>query len=318
MLKYLIIPLAEDAVSFCHYNSGNGNREIPVDILKKAIPWAMKENVSVQFLYPSSDLSPEVMKLVNEIEHVDIVPHNIANDDLKTSAEIVVFDDWNSVETFEFVKGCSYVIRTSLPDLLCHEKELRDALHKADRINIIFTDWDLIKEDNLKDYNNFLQGLISVIVKIYTSGRPVQLNLLTDRLMLKEMNNCNAGYESITLAPNGKFYTCPAFYYEDLESIGDLDKGLDVKNSQLYKLSHSPICRKCEAFQCKRCVWLNKKMTREINTPSHEQCVMAHYERNVSRNLLTELRNIYPDYLSEIDIPTVYYLDPFDKIVNRK
>lgn len=59
-------------------------------------------------------------------------------------------------------------------------------------------------------------------------------------------------------------------------------------------------------------------MTREINTPSHEQCVMAHYERNASRDLLTELGNIYPDYLSEMDIPMINYLDPFDKIVNSK
>ena len=39
----------------------------------------------------------------------------------------------------------------------------------------------------------------------------VQFNLLTDRMMLKEMNNCNAGYESITLAPDGNLYICLSF-----------------------------------------------------------------------------------------------------------
>lgn len=55
--------------------------------------------------------------------------------------------------------------------------------------------------------------------------------------MLDRMNNCGAGDTTITLAPDGKFYICPAFYLENQEdalgdlkhSIGDLDNGLDIK-----------------------------------------------------------------------------------------
>lgn len=44
------------------------------------------------------------------------------------------------------------------------------------------------------------------------------------------MNNCNAGWESVTLAPDAKFYVCPAFYLgNDGYAIGDLQKGLDIK-----------------------------------------------------------------------------------------
>ena len=139
--------------------------------------------------------------------------------------------------------------------------------------------------------------------------------------MLEKMNNCNAGSENITLAPDGKFYICPAFYLADENedfglgktkfSIGDLVNGLDIKNSQLYKLSYAPICRNCDAFQCKRCVWLNRKTTYEINTPSHEQCVVAHLERNASRVLLNNIRK-YGEYLPHIEIKEIKYLDPFD------
>ncbi|MDR2410200.1 MAG: CXXX repeat peptide maturase, partial [Bacteroidales bacterium] len=75
-------------------------------------------------------------------------------------------------------------------------------------------------------------------------------------------------------------------------------------------LEYAPICRKCDAYQCKRCLWLNRKTTLEINTPSHEQCVIAHLERNKSLELLLELQehNIFLDKsINEID-----YLDPFD------
>lgn len=137
---------------------------------------------------------------------------------------------------------------------------------------------------------------------------------MTDRISLRCMNNCNAGGESITLAPDGKFYVCPAFYLEsDGYSVGDLSTGLDIMNPQLYRLDHAPICRKCDAYQCRRCVWLNRKTTLEVNTPSHEQCVVAHLERNASKHLLESLRSS-ETFSGYSEIPEINYLDPFDVI----
>lgn len=139
-------------------------------------------------------------------------------------------------------------------------------------------------------------------------------------MMLDKMNNCGAGDTTITLAPDGKFYVCPAFYLTNEEdvigklngSVGDLSQGLEVKNPQLYKLDHAPLCRGCDAYQCKRCVWLNRKTTYEVNTPSHEQCVVAHLERNASRDLLNAIRK-HGRFLPEReDIKEITYLDPFD------
>ena len=93
--------------------------------------------------------------------------------------------------------------------------------------------------------------------------------------------------------------------------MGDLNTGLDIKNPQLYKLSHAPLCRQCDAYQCKRCIWLNRKTTLEVNTPSHEQCVMTHLERNASRDLLTNIRK-HGQFMPEVDIKEISYLDPFD------
>jgi len=132
-------------------------------------------------------------------------------------------------------------------------------------------------------------------------------------MMLKEMNNCGAGDTNITLAPNGKFYVCPAFYINNEEDgIGNIGHGLDIKNKQLYQLDHAPICSHCDAYQCKRCIWLNRETTLEVNTPSHEQCVVAHLERNASQNLLASIRK-HGVFLPEMQIKEIVYLDPFDK-----
>ena len=127
------------------------------------------------------------------------------------------------------------------------------------------------------------------------------------------MQNCNAGIDHITIAPNGKFYICPAFYYDDVNnSVGDIKSGLNIKNSQLLELNHAPICKICDAYHCKRCVWLNKKITLEINTPSHQQCVLSHAEREVSRILLSDLHNTsnFNDFNKITPIPKIDYNDP--------
>lgn len=79
----------------------------------------------------------------------------------------------------------------------------------------------------------------------------------------------------------------------------------------MYKLSYASLCRNCDAYQCKRCIWLNSKMTYEVNTPSHEQCVVAHLERNASRQLLLNIRK-YGIFLPDREIKEIEYLDPFD------
>ena len=317
MLKYLIIPLADNSVSYCHYDSSDSSKRLSVDLLKEAIVWAMKENVSVQFIYPSTYVSEEIKLLIDEVDHTDIVPYDVDDISLRETADVVVFDNWEAFKCFEFISEQSYVIRTSISDLFQHEEELKESLVKVDRVNVVITDIKGIDDDSLKSYDAFLHSLIPLIINEYKSGHQVQLNILTDRLMLKEMNSCNAGHETVVLAPDGKFYACPAFYLKGIGNVGDLQNGLDIRNPQLYRISYSPICRNCDAYQCKRCIWLNQKMTGEINTPSREQCMIAHVERNASRDLLMAFQEIDSEFLSDIDIPAIDYLDPFEKIVNK-
>ena len=45
---------------------------------------------------------------------------------------------------------------------------------------------------------------------------------------------------------------------------------------------------------------------------------MAHVERIASKKLLEEFKIIDRTFMSEIDIPDVEYLDPFDKVIKQK
>lgn len=329
MLQYLVILLDSTATSYCHYeNTCHEKKLIPVEDLKQGIFYGMKENLMIQFVYPDYELPQEYKNVINTIDHSDIVSSSCEDDELRKNADVIIYHDWVGIQFSSFDKDGIYTLRTNKEDLFDRYKLLKSIISSTRRLNVVITDIEKFTEEDFKKYKEVLEFLSDVLETCYVEGKSPQLNLLTDRMMLDGMNNCNAGNENITLAPDGKFYVCPAFYFSGKcdgneqslgevcqkgYSIGSLKEGLDIKNPQLYKLDHAPICRKCDAYQCRRCVWLNRKTTCEVNTPSHEQCVVAHLERNTSRKLLNNIRK-HGSFLSEHEeIKEIDYIDPFEK-----
>lgn len=309
MIQYLIIQLDDTSISFCHYdNKARAPRLITLDDLKAGILFAMKENLSIQFVYPDYELPDDYKVIIETIDHSKIVPV-----DYQDKADVVVFDDWTSFLNYKFDLEQTYVLRTSKNNLFNNYPSLADILANIYRLNIVFTDITSFTEEDFNVYAQVLQAISKMIDICFQQGKNPQLNLLTDRMMLDKMNNCNAGWENVTLAPDGRFYICPAFYLEgESTAVGNLQTGLDIRNPQLYRLNYAPLCRICDAYQCKRCIYLNGKTTLEVNTPSHEQCVVSHLERNASRSLLAVVRQSGNICMKNVEIKEITYLDPFD------
>lgn len=325
MLQYLVILLDDTSVAYCHANNPLKERNlIPVETLKKGIIFGMKNNLMIQYVFPDHRLPIEYHKIIESIDNVKICPINQIPDtgfDNENESDVEVA---NSVP--EKVKAKNLVLRLKFSEILTKKDEISKLLGKHYRLNICITDVENFTDEDIAKYQQLLNDWNITLLDLYKEGKSPQLNILTDRMMLDKMHNCDAGVNNITLAPNGKFYLCPAFYYDEKlkvsnqmnhhkpssdNSVGDLDNGLNIPNSQLLKLDHAPLCRNCDAYQCRRCIWLNNKLTWDNNTPSHQQCVMSHIERNASRDLLAKIRKI-GEFMSEIDIKEIDYLDPFD------
>lgn len=326
MLQYLIIQLCDTSTSFCHYNNDKVKPHlISLDDLRDGVKFAMKQNLMIQFLYPDYELPVEYKNVINSIDHNDIVPSTCEDSSLRDNADIVVMSDWTALRYYDFRDDSIYVLRTSKNDLFDRFNFIKDVLKKVYRLNIVLTDIESFTDSDFKKYNKILSGLADEVAESFINESGVQLNVLTDRIVLSRMNNCEAGNSHLTLTPDGKLYVCPAFYTEHRVNhdekypeydfcLGKPQSEVTIPNANLYKLEYSPLCRTCDAYHCKRCVWLSKKLTQEVNTPSHEQCVISHLERNMSRGLLDKIRNSN-ESLSAIEIPEITYLDPFD---NRK
>ena len=312
MLSYIIIILDDTSPSFCHYEVTSKEKNlISLDDLKSGILFAMKENLNIQFVYPEYKLPLEYVEAIDSIDHTNICPDTLSNE-----ADVIILTNWKANIT-DIADNSACIIRTSRKEVLDNREQLCALMSKVSRLNIVLTDVDGFLDYDIDSYKSLLHMVADDIFSIISSGKGIQTNLLTDRIMLEEMNNCNAGVNHVTLAPNGKFYLCPAFYYSNPQNdVGDLTSGLKFGNQKLLKLDHAPICRVCDAFQCKRCVWLNEKLTLDRNTPSHQQCVMAHLERNASCYLLKKLADNGIRLSNTHQIEELTELDPFN-IVNK-
>lgn len=283
-------------------------RLIDIDDLKDGIRFAMMENLMIQFVYPKEELPAKYIDVINSIDHIDIKPITDRETD---EADVFVFNYLPL--NLSRQKYPPLIFRLTPREFFDFPAYLvKQICQSTSRINIVIRDIDPILAWDLDKYKEKLKELATYVEQEYKAGSSTQWNILTDRVMLTEMNNCGAGDNSITLAPNGKFYICPAFYYENMDdSVGDIHRGLNIPNPHLYKLEYAPICRHCDAYHCRRCIWLNRRRTLEVNTPSHEQCVAAHLERNTSRMLLKSLQK-HGTFLPDNSIKEIDYLDPFE------
>lgn len=119
MIKYLIIQLDDTSVSYCHYPALTGKpRLISLDNLRAGILWAMKENATVQFVYPSYRLPDEYHRVIESIDHADIVPAGCEDTGLLDKADVIVLDGMSRIASHTFRSNAAYVLRTSKEDLL--------------------------------------------------------------------------------------------------------------------------------------------------------------------------------------------------------
>lgn len=300
MLTYIIILLDDSSVSYCgHADAARDRRLVTVDVLKRGIVWAMKENLNIQFVYPDYRLPEEHRAVIETIDHTKIGP-------------VACGEELDVVVTSELKAEAgrkSYIWQCTLAELKAQLPQVTALLPQVERLNVMLTDIATWRQAEFDIYKAVLETLADGIAGLYQERQSPQLNLLTDRLVLHEMNNCGAGDTSVTLAPDGRFYVCPAYYPGG--DVGSLDKGLEIPNRQLYKLDHAPICRRCDAWQCQRCISLNDQLTGDANTPSHQQCVAAHLERNASRLLWQKLMQQGISLQGCVEIKELDYLDPF-------
>ena len=214
MLQYLVILLDDTSVAYCHADNPLKERNlIPLETLKKGILFGMKQNLMIQYVFPDYALPKAYSEVIESIDNVKIYPMGCKpvtgiEDGNDADVEVV-----NTVP--EKVEAKNLVLRLTFSEMLKQKDAIVNLFASGTRINLCITDVEQFTDEQIEVYKMLLEEWNAVLLDLYKQGQSPQFNLLTDRMMLDKMHNCEAGVSNITLAPNGKFYLCPAFYYDE-------------------------------------------------------------------------------------------------------
>ena len=318
--EHALVILENGAVPFCYYENPHFHsfaepQRMPAGLLAGIVRHARKKQISLTFLLGKTRPPAKLERLLNSIDHAKIVPPSLE----KSYPDGVVVLDADESFLFPELSNSlerNIILRVGKQGLNKCNALFESLAGKFKRLGIHLVGVDYFTPDDFAVYEKELCKIRTALGQLYRDGQAIEVNVLTDRIMLTSMRNCDAGVKHITVAPNGKCYICPAFYYDNENSfVGEFDdkNGFPLMRVTGVDLPSAPLCARCDAYHCKRCVFLNKKTTLELNVPSEQQCTVAHIEREASRQLSIDLASVEP-FRRMPRIAELNYRDPLELI----
>lgn len=304
--KKMYFLLDSNYTSFCTMVNPNLiNREVMgKDILEKGLMYARDNFLSPVFIHSNDKFDYEEFDFLKEYTIEHIISAKFYKESNKLKKRLFVFNEEDVYLPISNLKNSILLIGESRINKL--DDLVKVLIKKTDRINVVVQ--DLTGKFDFSVYENELKKVkVTLLNENKRTNKSKQLNILTDNFFLDEHDNCKAGDRSVTLAPNGSIYICPLYYSCKKNPVGNLNTGLsELKNSHLFKIENSPLCRNCRNYQCMNCIYLNENITREVNVSPSFQCKKASLERKISYELINESK----DYTVSYDFEEPKALDP--------
>lgn len=309
---FMYFILASDCVNFCNFQSASIKEFMKPEDLLKGLEYAFQNFYQPVFVH-SNDTPRWLEDLLHSKQYGEaltcelkrhIVRHMLKFQKEEMQKNVLYIID-NSTDVPDRKLQNPVILNVESSEIGYLAERVRQILPYTSRINI-----NILNIDNsfdLQSYGEQLEIISDILFEYLIKGEKKEIRQLTDRIFIKKMNNCFAGEKNITLAPNGRLYFCPAFYF---------DKDIDVdfeKAKKLTMLSRAPICDHCDAYQCNRCVYKNFANTGELNTPTKIQCLTAHLERKYSMKLLKRLQDKKLIGYKHLEIPSLDFDDPIEQ-----
>ena len=290
---FLVIYTDEKAVPHCSYsNVKKDNKYSCMDksTIDKALSFAEKNLMQPIFI----GSAPQ-----EYANYAQVISHKFSQ---SKSSEILVVKNDEKVDKFSNV-FILHIENAFLGKLFEIVKNLFEVNH-ARRVNIILDELEYMKKYDLNEYENLLKKIGDYILN---SNKVLKVNVLNGAEGIHEeetnfVDGCGCGVKTFAVMPNGKLYVCPAFYFEDPNlSVGDLDNGITFNYKDEFDVKNFLDCNICKNYNCKRCVYLNKKMTNEYTIPPEIQCTVSKIETEIGEELKKQLAIKAKDLLKEMD-----------------
>lgn len=297
--------------SFCSYDNNHGSELVmKQDEITNGLKFAEKNFMRPVFVYSRYDR----VQLFPEFSKYDIlyrIPLEIYSSEIESvDHELIVSE--NSVNCLDnnIPRQDRIIFNINSENIENLHDNIIRCFDYADRINLNVM--SISPMFNLGEYSRQLSMIVDDIAEYFNVHRKfIELNVLTDILFIDHHEQCSAGENSITYAPDGKFYVCPAFFSENEESVGSIIDGIEIKNNNLLFTKMNPLCSSCNNYHCENCRMINKTFTNEVNVSPSFQCLKASVERKQGFKLQTLLEDHIENFHTINDteiVDPIYYV----------
>lgn len=252
--RYMQIITDSGVLPICNYSKrDNFKQEVMTeDLFNDSIIFAKENNfIPIIIGKENKDNYLRIDNTFNNISEEDILIH-------KNSKEIKDIANNNIL----------LICKDDIDDLAKNFRKLTELKNNI-RINIFISDLEKWSDNEVKRYEEELKKLVKHINDY--NLKDVTLNIFdnNDKNRIDELEDCGAGKDLFTIAPSGKIYMCPAFYFNYPEYyIGDIYKGIDYKKIKAFNRQKNIFINNDEFENCCKCIYLNKLQTNEFSISS--------------------------------------------------
>lgn len=282
--KQVYLLLADNYVTFCHYKNNRIMQSTKIEqrTLDDCLKYCYDNFFQPVLVHPKDEVMQVESKWLEEMESVHIVSADLYQKELKLPGSILyVFNEKNVDIEVEELDNC--ILNLSVKNVAQLAKCVEKLWDKIKRINVNLLELDLGLDE--EEYKNQLISICSMLNQRFSER---EINVLTDLQYLETYDNCKAGERTFVMDMKGQLYNCVGLFEEQLEEmIGTATEGvINQKDRHLYTIDYQPLCQHCDTYQCRNCIYLNKKVTREVNVSPSVQCRKSYIERSVIKEYL--------------------------------
>jgi radical SAM peptide maturase (CXXX-repeat target family)/CXXX repeat peptide maturase len=275
--RHLFLLGASDAVSHCHYvNPAMESFPVSSVVLKQGLDLARREFYRPVILQSVRGPRLELPDTYDPL-HITSSRSTSANE-----GDLIVFDN----EYSPAPKADNVVLIVTVANLHRLNELVLALLGSAERVNTVIRGVGGMNMGDLDTYGQQLLLVAEHLLALARVGVFPEVSSITDRLYLERHEGCGAGVHALTLAPNGRLYLCPGFYYAyPSVSIGDLSGQRNDALLKLCGLGRAPLCRSCHGYHCRRCLLECWARTRHPNVPPRMMCLATNAEVKAAARL---------------------------------
>ena len=261
--KYLYFIVNDNCVSVCHYRAAGQGISMSKEVLEIGLLYAEHEHMVPVFIGdPYSILGRAAKKKLH------VVVSDRYNQEIISNPICEFIPVYNGENHDPLIESNSCILSIDR-EHLSHLADISERIGGySKRINLKFTDLNQWKQSDFDMFRTQLNKLGNGICE--------KLNVFSYLLNGdRSDSSCKAGISEFALAPNGKLYPCPGYYFElPAEEIGVIDKPDTFKMIEVSMYDHSKSlqCRDCPNSQCEQCTLQNRLMTGFKNLPSDSFC----------------------------------------------